>query len=130
MIFIDSSFFISLFFEEDRNHILALKTWGTITKETSTSEDVLKETLTILSQRKGKRSCIDAYQKIQDEIILIPSDTQYFQTGLQLFLDPRLQKDISLTDCITVAVCKKLNIKNILTFDRHFLSFGVKMLPR
>ena len=140
MIFVDSSFLISLYFERDPHYAKARRAWEHIPGETCISEDILKETLTVLSQRNGKQGCIVAYQKIRKESTLLPQQTHYFQLGLQLFLDPKIQKDISLIDCISAAICKELGIKRILTFDRHFSrvagsrsagrSLGLTVLPK
>ena len=130
MIFIDSSFLIALYFDRDPHYAKARRAWGHISGQTCVSEDILKETLTVLSQRNGKLGCIVAYQKIRKESTLLPQQSHYLQSGLQLFLDPRLQKDISLIDCISAAICKELKIKRILTFDRHFRSLGLTVLPK
>lgn len=127
--FVDSSFLISFALSTDANHEKATKIFPPQQKATYTSEDVLKETLTIISQRKGKRFCIEFFDGITQDII-IPVTTERFQSGLQLFLNPKLQKDISLIDCITAVICKELRIKKILTFDRHFRSLGLTVLPR
>lgn len=129
MIFVDSSFLISLLLEHDSNYHKARNTWLSVNEETVISEDILKEILTVVSQRKGRKSCIEAYRKIIEENILTAPDKEHFQSGLQLFLNPKLQKDISLIDCISAAICKKLRIKTILTFDRHFRTLGLTVRP-
>ncbi len=40
----------------------------------------------------------------------------------------RLDKGYSLTDCISMNVCRKLGIKEILTHDRHFEQEGFEIL--
>ena len=130
MIFIDSSFLISFALSTDYNHEKATKVLLPKQKEAYTSEDILKESLTIISQRKGKQFCIEFFDGIIKHLIVLPVTMVRFQIGLQVFLDPTLQKDISLIDCISAAICKELGIKRILTFDRHFRSFGLAVLPK
>lgn len=128
MIFIDASFFISFAIDTDPNHTKALTNFPT-KQNRITSEDVIKETLTVISQRKGKKFCIDFFDGIKEDTTILPISSQRYQEGLKLFLDPGLQKDISLIDCISAAVCKERGMKKILTFDRQFRSFGLTVVP-
>jgi predicted nucleic acid-binding protein len=129
MIFIDSSFFISFAIDIDQNHAMASKHFPQKEDEPVTSEDVIKETLTVISQRKGKKFCIDFFEGIQGDISILPVSSERFQEGLKIFLDHQLQKDVSLIDCISAAMCKKRRIKTILTFDRHFRTLGLTVRP-
>lgn len=106
-----------------------MRLYPTDENELVTSEDVIKETLTVVSQRMGKIASIDACQKILADYTILPVSHERFQAGLALFLNPKVQKDVSLIDCITVAICKELKTKKILTFDRHFKFFGLRPLP-
>ncbi len=128
MIFLDSSFFISLFVNTDSNYSRARNHYPTGKKELVSSEDILKETLTFISQRRGRKASIDAYQQILTDCALLPVSSERFQAGLKLFLNPKLSKDISLIDCTTVAICKELHIHEVLAFDKHFKEFGLKII--
>jgi len=50
-----------------------------------------------------------------------------FLKALELY-ESRLDKGYSLTDCISMNVCRELGIKEILTHDRHFEQEGFKIL--
>ncbi|MBI3576490.1 PIN domain-containing protein [Candidatus Gottesmanbacteria bacterium] len=129
MIFLETSFLISLFVDADSNHQKARIRYPSGEKGLVTSEDNLKEALTVISQRRGRTASIDAYQQVIRDCDLLPVSSERFRAGLNLFLNPKLQKDISLIDCITAAICKELKIKKILTFDYHFKSFGLHLFP-
>lgn len=129
MIFVDSSNIISQFLEKDPNHTKAAEVWTKIKTGKIITDDILKESLTVISQRKGRLAATVAYQKLITENTLIPVSEARFQAGLKLFLDPQLQKDVSLIDCITAAVCHELKIRKILSFDPHFRAFGLKIIP-
>ena len=129
MIFVDSSFIISLLLETDPNHIKAKKIWDKTDTEKIYSEDILKEVLTVVSQRKGRLFAIDAFDDLSIDQVILPVTTTRFQAGLKLFLNPSLQKDISLIDCITTAICKELKIRRILAFDNHFRFLGLNPIP-
>lgn len=128
MIFVDTSFLVALFWDIDPNTKEALNLWSKVDPEKIVSEDILKETLTVLSQRIGRDGAIAAYGKIVEELTVLPVHSDRYQSGLKLFLNPKLQKDISLIDCISAAICRELRIKQILSFDNHFKSLGLKII--
>lgn len=130
MIFIDASFLIAFAIDTDPNHTKAKKALSKIPKPKYISEDILKETLTIISQRKGKKFCIEYFSGIKPDVIVLPVTTERHQRGLEIFLNPSLQKDISVIDCTTAAICQELAIRRILTFDRHFKSLGLIVVPK
>lgn len=129
MIFIDSSFYISLTVHSDSNHRKAEQLAKHITVKKITSEDILKESLTVVSQRKGRATAMRLYEQIltDTEILSITSDR--FHRGLDIFLRTELQKDISLIDCITAAIAAEIGVTTILTFDRHFKTMGFTVRP-
>ena len=50
-----------------------------------------------------------------------------FLEALELY-ESRLDKGYSLTDCISMNVCRKLDITKILTRDHHFEQEGFEIL--
>lgn len=129
MIFIDTSFFVAFALDSDLNHSRAITRSPQSHDHPVTSEDVMKETLTIVSQRKGKEFCIEFFHGIEEIVDILPVSSERYEAGLAFFLSPKLQKDISLIDCISTAICKESKIKRILSFDRHFRSLGLIVRP-
>ncbi|MBI2405174.1 PIN domain-containing protein [Candidatus Gottesmanbacteria bacterium] len=130
-ILIDSSFYISFAYWHDSNHQRALALYPKYkTFQKLTTEDFLKETLTTISQRLGKKASIELYELISQDTEVISISPAHFQAGLRLFVDPRRQKNISLIDCIACAVAEDIATDAILTFNRHFLSLGLTVIPR
>ena len=127
---IDSSFYISLVYPQDSNHPQAKKIYRRLIADRYrqiTTEDFLKESLTHLSQRVGRNIAIMFYQELITNTQVISIATDYFQQGLKLFLNPKLNKDISLVDCIAAVVHKDIANSVVLTFDPHFKSLGCKI---
>ena len=58
---------------------------------------------------------------------IVPSTQELFQSGSALFTQ-RLDKDWSLTDCISFVVMRQHGITEALTGDRHFEQAGFKAL--
>jgi predicted nucleic acid-binding protein len=129
MIFLDSSFYVSLVIQNDVNHRKAENLAKNIRIKKITSEDILKETLTIVSQRKGKAAVARFYEDVLEDTEILPITTNRYTAGLQLFMRPTTQKDISLIDCITAALCREIGVKTILTFDRHFRTLDLTVRP-
>lgn len=130
---IDSSYFVALALPSDPNHLQARKLFLKITAKEylpNTTEDFIKETLTIVSQRTDKSVAIDFYRLIGITARIIPINTQYCQAGLEIFLNPKLNKNISLIDCIGAAVYDDIKADAIATFDDHFKSLGLTVVPK
>jgi predicted nucleic acid-binding protein len=53
----------------------------------------------------------------------VPSSTELFARGLALFVG-RLDKEWSLTDCISFVVMEQRGLPDALTSDRHFEQAG------
>jgi len=58
---------------------------------------------------------------------VIARNEMTFLNALELY-ESRLDKGYSLTDCISMNVCRALNINEILTHDHHFEQEGFKVL--
>ena len=50
-----------------------------------------------------------------------------FLDGLDMF-ESRIDKGYSLTDCISMNVCRELSITEVLTHDDHFRQEGLNIL--
>lgn len=131
-VLIDSSFYIALVYTNDTNHLKAKKLVPDLapTKYTQlTTEDFLKETLTTISQRVGKAVSIDFYNALTTNTQIISVTPAHFHEGLQTFLEPNLNKNISLVDCIASIVCRDIRADAIVTFDSHFRRLKLKTIP-
>ena len=66
----------------------------------------------------------------EDEAVdLILQSTQLFRGALDLYRD-RLDKQWSLTDCVSFRIMEQQHIGEALTHDRHFEQFGFRALLR
>ena len=128
---IDTSFWVSLFWPEDFNHSQAQKKAQQVSGKYNlfVSDDILKETLTVISQRCGKTESRQAFTAISNQCQILPTDRDVFQNALTTFFYPKLQKDISVIDCETANIAKEKGMEFILTFDPHFKSLGLTPLP-
>ena len=58
---------------------------------------------------------------------VIPRNETAFLDALELY-ESRFDKGYSLTDCISMNVCRNLDITEILTHDHHFQQEGFTIL--
>ncbi len=60
-------------------------------------------------------------------IRIIPARRSVLESGWELY-QKRIDKEWSLTDCISFLVMQKLRLADALTGDRHFEQAGFRML--
>lgn len=121
MIFIDASYYLSLLNSQDSNHKKAVETGLRYKNEVYiTSQAVLGEVLTVGSQRIDKKltiSFVDEILKSRTRIIL--ETKEYIDEAFLIFKRTE-SKNISWVDCYSLSIMKKLKIKEVLSFDKHF----------
>ena len=95
-----------------------------------TTEEVLTEFLAAMPGdpflRRAARILVEAL--FQDaSITVLPQSHDSFLKGFRLY-NARPDKAYSLTDCISMEVCKQQGIMEILTSDHHFAQEGLTLL--
>lgn len=131
MIFVDTSAFIALIEKRDKFHKNANVWWSKhIGVELFTSNLVAIETLGWIRYNCGKKIAVEVGKNllsgvgIRIERVSIRDE----QEAWELFqkLDGR---GISMIDCTSFIVMKRLRIKEVFTFDQDFKNLGFKVYP-
>lgn len=95
-----------------------------------TTDFVVDETLTLIRFRLGLDAADAWWQQIDRSARLrwerIESDR--FERARHLFFQYR-DKDLSFTDCTSMALMRELKLTKVITTDRHFHQMGFQMLP-
>jgi predicted nucleic acid-binding protein len=135
-LFIDTWGWLVLEDSRDPSHQAASRTYSEAAKTSGnvvTTNFVLDETISLLF---GRRPFEEAarYTKglLISPFIKIEEITQSrFRRAFDLRLRFRDKLDISFTDLTTMIVAQDLNLKEILTGDRHFIQAGLgfRLLP-
>ena len=60
-------------------------------------------------------------------VLVLPQTREMFDAGLALYRR-RLDKGYSLTDCMSMSVCREMEIEDVLTHDVHFAQEGFGVL--
>ncbi len=131
-VFVDTSYWIALVNTKDKLHQRVKTVLPSLTSvHFVTTDEVLVEFLTYFSSY-GPEKRYRVGKRVQDimnssNIEVLPQSRDSFLSGLELYLN-RLDKDYSLTDCISMETMKRLGLTEILSHDKHFSQEGYQIL--
>lgn len=129
MVFVDTSAWFAVSVPTDRDHQAAQEWLAQNDALLVTSDYVLDELLTLLKVRGEYRRalCIGesllAGKAARIEWVL-PPDVEAAWRSYTRFRD----KEWSFTDCVSLAVMRRLGIRQAFSFDLHFRQFGSIMV--
>ncbi|MCH8961673.1 MAG: PIN domain-containing protein [Bacteroidetes bacterium] len=133
-VFADAFYWVALINPKDSSHHWALRLSRSLQNAVVvTTEEVFTEVLAYFSGR-GEQLRSQAARDVRDllrdpAIRVVPQSHESFLAGLKLY-EARLDKDYSLTDCISMNVLKAERITDVLTNDEHFTQEGFRALFR
>jgi hypothetical protein len=95
-----------------------------------TTDFVVDETLTLIRFRLGLRAANSWWQQIDGSARLRWEriDNDHVERSRSLFFHYR-DKNLSFTDCTSMAVMRKLKLSTVITTDRHFQQMGFDVIP-
>ena len=131
-VFVDTSAFFAVLDADDENHDTARQMWeGLLTQEEVVlvcSNYVLVETLALVQRRLG----IPAVRTFQEDIMPVLNvewvDETIHQVGIASVL-AAARRGLSLVDCVSFEIMRRLGIKTAFAFDHHFEEQGFECLP-
>jgi predicted nucleic acid-binding protein len=131
--FLDASYIIALELFDDQNHQLALQHWRSLDRKNLklvTTSYICDEVVNFFNSRYLHAKAVEIGERLltSPSVQFIQVDEDLFTEGRRLFRQYD-DKSYSLTDCISFAIMKRLNINNSLTFDRHFSQAKFTKLP-
>ncbi len=127
-VFADTFYFLALLNDRDAAHPKAVQ-FDSSAQELITTAWVLTEVGDALSAPENRPAFLQLLETLQDSPdarIIGPTDA-LFRRGVELFRQ-RLDKEWSLTDCISFVAMKDERITDALTGDRHFEQAGFRTL--
>lgn len=131
-LFCDTLYFTALINPKDQWHQSAVSIEPLVeTLDLVTTEEILTELLNFYSEF-GQRMRFEVSIYVRQLLVnpkfeIIGRGELSFLNALELY-ESRLDKGYSLTDCISMNVCRELNITEILTHDHHFEQEGFTVL--
>lgn len=127
----DSSALLALYLADDRNHRAAVD----FLRETPRarlvlSEMILGEVATRLAARAGARRAVEVARALlasrRYEVLFVDRELLSDATAiLEKFSDKRL----SITDCASMALMRRIGLQAAFTFDSDFRDCGFGMVP-
>ncbi len=131
-IFLDSSFYVATILASDRHHARATELERLVPDERIvTTEAIFLEVLNFFSRfgRYIRTLAANSVQEALDTptIAVEPVPTGLVRDAVRFYLD-RPGKDYSLTDCISMLICKRLGIREVATSDHGFEQEGFTIL--
>lgn len=130
-IFIDTSAFYALLDRNDENHNSAQNIWKRLLEDDEaffvTSNYVIIETTALTQNRIG----IEVVKDFQDNlmpIINIEWIAQPVHDAATAALFTANRRQLSLVDCVSFEVCRRLKVTNVFAFDKHFNEQGFSLL--
>ncbi|ACK73029.1 conserved hypothetical protein [Gloeothece citriformis PCC 7424] len=127
-IFADTFYWVALINPKDNWHQRTREVTAQLKAvEIVTTDEIFVEVLNFTSAQgiKMRRRSVEFIENIllNPLIQVIPQNRDLFLQGLDLYCR-RLDKEYSLTDCISMTLMTSLNISEVLTHDHHFKQEG------
>lgn len=128
--FVDTSALLAVLDADDENHQKARETWEDLISreaELVCSSYILVETFALVQNRLG----IEAVRTFQEDVMPLVNtvwiDESMHQVGVTAVLTAA-RKNLSLVDCISFDVMRRLGIKSVFVFDPHFKEQGFECI--
>jgi uncharacterized protein len=128
-VFVDTSFYAAILNPRDFLYTAAEEIAKKYCGDLLTTEYVLIEVGNFMARSGDRRFFLELLGRLKRDkhTIIVPASTYWFDLGLDLY-SRRLDKNWSLTDCISFSVMQTHSLNEALTADHHFEQAGYKIL--
>jgi len=131
-VFVDTSYYIAVLIKDDAFHGQALRLGRALSEELFvTTDPALTEVLAYVARRGShtRALALELVHEIRSSpaVTIIRQTPELFDAGLDLY-GRRLDKAYSLTDCMSMVICRRRRIADVLTHDGHFAQEGFEVL--
>lgn len=132
-IFLDTGFLIALESSNDQNHKKSKLLWAEVSNDLPlliTTDFIFDEVVTFFNSKGFHKKALELGTFLLDSnyVDIIRIDREIFSESWNYF-QKNNDKLYSFTDCTSFIVMNKLKLKTALSFDRHFIQAGFKVLP-
>ena len=128
-LFADTFYYLALLSRDDAQHERAVEVSRTVLADTVTTAWVLAEVADALAAPPQRGAFLTLLNSLRADpnVVIVPPSDELFQRGISVYGE-RLDKDWSLTDCISFVVMKDHGMAEALTGDHHFEQAGFRIL--
>ena len=129
-IFLDASFFLALFNQDDVHHnravIISEEIDANSYGQTLTSDDVFDEVVSVALRKFGKEKAQTFGEQIVGSVFILNGDRHIFDRAFKIFGSSRLP--FSFTDCTSQAIIELAQVHHIATFDKQFEKLDIEVV--
>lgn len=128
-IFVDTDVLVALNRASDSHHQRAVKILENLSKTRTvsyTSTNVLLETLTIISQRIGKKKAVQLLDELRGSRYNVIHPSEKIVSNAEEIFRSTKSKNISYSDCLSFAIMRNTGINHVFSFDIHFKKQGFR----
>jgi hypothetical protein len=124
-VYADTFYFLALLNVKDAAHARARQLSALQTAPIVTTTWVLTEVGNALARSARRQAFCQLLEELErdTDTLVVPASEALFRRGVQLYGE-RLDKEWSLTDCISFLVMRDRSLTDALTADRHFEQAG------
>ena len=129
-VFIDTSAFFAGMDRDDANHAKAVNTWKSILDGGDmlvSTNYVVIESFALAQPLLGLAAARSFQEDTLPLITLEWISADIHESAVNALLAAS-RKNLSLVDCVSFEIIRKLGIKTVFAFDRHFKEQGFKLL--
>lgn len=131
-VFVDTSAFLSVLDADEGHHVTAAETWRDLLKEEAAllvTNYVLVETLSLVQHRLGMRAVRSFQEDVVPLLRVVWLDEAAHDASMAHLLSAG-RRHLSLVDCASFHVMRRLGLKTAFTLDRHFALEGFRCIPQ
>ena len=128
-VFADTFFFLAILNPSDHAHIAASRLSRSLVCPRITTAWVLTEVADAMARTSNRHVFVGLLQLLERSSLVevIPATQDLFERGVELYCS-RLDKDWTLTDCVSFVVMQDEGLTDAMTGDRHFEQAGFRAL--
>lgn len=129
--FVDTSALVTLLDLEDEEHPAVAKAWAQLRDESSalvTTNYVVAEASAVCQRRLGMSAARALWGEIVPLLSVSWVDETLHRRAASVMLTAN-RRDLSLVDCVSFDVMRRLGIQRVFALDEHFREQGFDCLP-
>jgi predicted nucleic acid-binding protein len=129
-VFVDTSALLAVLDADDTEHTTAKKIWEYLIQSNEVmvcSNYILVETFALVQHRLGMEAVRLLHEDIVPLLDTVWVDEAVHRAGLSAVLVAWRRK-LSLVDCVSFEVMRRLNIRKAFCFDTHFEELGFEVI--
>jgi predicted nucleic acid-binding protein len=132
VVFVDTVYYVAALVERDALHARAIELSATHADASFVTTDaVLVEVFAQLSHMgpRARAQTVELDRRLRTDpaVTVVRTTDELFDAATMLYAD-RTDKEYSHTDCLGMLVCRRFDISDVLTHDRHFEQEGFAIL--